>query len=167
MEKQFNKLEQRIVEVENPVPNLYMDKHKASTEYAELDSQLRHEKAKFEITKSRMDHKREEINHIINELNEKLNIKCSEISKLSEDNKLLKEKTDSQFNEVLSLKSQLSSMYLPTPQQNDQRFAKESFNNEGKTNKPTALLIWTSNTDRIDKNKLSTAVDITKSQHIH
>ncbi|CAC5393286.1 unnamed protein product [Mytilus coruscus] len=56
-----------------------------------------------------MDHKMEEIGHINNDLNVKLNIKCSEISKISEENKLLKEKTDSQFNEILSLK------YSPHP----------------------------------------------------
>ena len=64
-------------------------------------------KKKGEITKSRMDHKIEEINRINNELHEELNIKCSvKVSKQSEDNKHLK-KIDSQFKGVLSLKSQL------------------------------------------------------------
>ncbi|CAG2257866.1 unnamed protein product [Mytilus edulis] len=109
-----------------------------------------------------MDQKMEDINHINDDLKVKLNTKSSEMMKISEENKLLKEKTDSQFNEILSLKSQLSSMYLPTQQQNEQQFANGSFNNEGKSNKPTALFIGTSNTDRINENKLSTAVDITK-----
>ncbi|CAG2209756.1 unnamed protein product [Mytilus edulis] len=162
MEKQFNKLEHRIVELENQVHNLSMDKHKAATDYAELDSKFRIENNKFEIAKTRMDQKMEDINHINDDLKVKLNTKSSEMMKISEENKLLKEKTDSQFNEILSLKSQLSSMYLPTQQQNEQQFANGSFNNEGKSNKPTALFIGTSNTDRINENKLSTAVDITK-----
>ncbi|CAC5370016.1 unnamed protein product [Mytilus coruscus] len=49
-------------------------------------------------------------------------------------------------------------------QQNDQHFANGYYNKEGKSNKPTALLIGTSNTNRIDENKPFTAVDITKAK---
>ncbi|VDI42375.1 Hypothetical predicted protein [Mytilus galloprovincialis] len=81
-----------LAELENQVHNLSMDKHKAATDYAELDSKFRIENNKFEIAKTRMDQKMEDINHINDDLKVKLNTKCSEMMKISEENKLLKEK---------------------------------------------------------------------------
>jgi hypothetical protein len=70
----------------------------------------------------------------------------------------MKEKIDLQFSEILELKSQLSSMFIPTHSSQPTKRIDE----KPPKSKPTALLIGTSNIAGINAEKLSNHVDTTK-----
>lgn len=98
--------------------------------------------------------------------NERLREKCS--MQLADNEKmcscefrLLKEKCDSQFNEILSLKSQMSNAFFSNKGRDTSINGVATSNTESR--KPTALLVGTSNLNGIKPDKLSTSVDILKS----
>lgn len=75
--------------------------------------------------------------------------------------RLIKEKNDTQFNEILSLKSQLSNAFFSNKGEDTSVSGVATSNTESR--KPSALLLGTSNLNGIKRDKLSTSVDISKS----
>jgi len=81
--------------------------------------------------------------------------------KMSCEFRLLKEKYHTQFNEILSLKSQLSNAFFSNKGGDTSVSGVATSNTESR--KPTALLLGTSNLNGIKPDKLATYVDLSKS----
>lgn len=159
--KAVSQLENKIKDLQTEVQTLQLNKHKSANQYLELESE--HKVVKTKLLE--FNQKNENTIRILQDENRRLDDKfkseSEEAQKLREEIKKLRQSNDTQFEEIMSLKSQLSSMFNPAQYQPDASQTTENQHNRA-TSRPKALLIGTSNTQGINEARLLPEVDVTK-----
>ena len=162
----ITKLQAHVTDVEKQLFQMRTEKYNSAVEISRLESSLSIEKTKANSLEQTLNTKLRDLRSDNEHLIQKLQCKSEENDKLKDDNTALKNKVDEQFNEILSLKTQLSSMFLTKSTNSDVSKVERAASEErvGSVNhKPKALLIGTSNIKGIKEDKPSSDVDITKS----
>lgn len=170
---EVKKLQEHVKQLQTVNTSLQTEKFETAIEISKLQSQLKTDRMKREFTHIKLETNIRSLTEDNEMLQEKLCQQKGEFEKLMTDYKLLTEKCDSQFEENLSLKSQLSSSFgifsqkeaapddiIMTYKKPNEDLKKTTSNQEPK--KPTALLLGTSNISGIKPEKLSQYVDVTK-----
>jgi len=155
------KLKEHIKSLQDENLVLKTDKYETALQIAKIESRLESEKVRSETTHKKLELTLENIKEENENLREKLRIRNMEADKVTSEQKELKTKCDAQFDEILSLKSQISNC-LSTEQDVPLMNNSQSRNTKVKSRKPTALLVGTSNANYIKPNALSQAVDVKK-----
>lgn len=170
---EVKKLQEHVKQLQTVNTSLQTEKFETAIEISKLQSQLETDRMKRESTHIKLETNIRSLTEDNEKLREKLCQQKGEFENLMTDYKLLTEKCDSQFEENLSLKSQLSSSFgiisqkevapddiIMTYKKPNEDLKETTSNQEPK--KPTALLLGTSNISGIRPEKLSQYVDVTK-----
>ena len=164
-------LQDKVKHLQSVNSSLQKEKFETAVEISKLKSQLKTVKFQKESTHTKQETTIKSLTDDNENLREKICQQKSEYEKLMIDFKLLKDKCDTQFEENLSLKSQISNNFDCLNQREEptanisatyHKTNAEYKENHLEPRKPTALLLGTSNINGIRPEKLSQYVDVTK-----
>ena len=161
------KLNATIKQLQEENKSLQMDKFNSAIELSKVESQLQMEKHQHDMLKNK---RQTYMNSLLSEneiLREKLVRKTEECEHLSNEQKQLNEKLSVQFDDIITLKSQITNSVNANDR--DETVFREVYKHSSplKMDKPTALLIGTSNINYMKPDKLTRAVSVSKSTFSH
>ena len=151
-----------IKQLQEENKSLQMDTFNSAIELSKVESQLQMEKHQQDMLKNK---RQTYMNSLLSEneiLREKLVRKTEECEHLSNEQKQLNEKLSVQFDDIITLKSQIKNFVNANDR--DETVFREVYKHSSppKKDKPTALLIGTSNINYIKPDKLTQAVSVSK-----
>jgi chromosome segregation ATPase len=155
------KLRDKIKQLQEENTLLRTEKYETVVKISKLESELESAKIRNENSRTKLETSVRSLTDENESLREQLSMQQADNEIMSCDFRLLKEKYDTQFNEILSLKSQLSNAFFSNKGGDTSISGVATSNADSR--KPTALLLGTSNLNGIQPDKLSTSVDISKS----
>lgn len=139
-----------------------MDKFNSAIELSKVESQLQMEKHQHDMLKNKS---QTSMHSLLSEneiLREKLARKTEECEHLSNEQKQLNEKLLVQFDDIITLKSQMKNSVNASDRDETVFREVSKHSRPPKKDKPTALLIGTSNINYIKPDKLTQAVSVSK-----
>ncbi len=154
-------LEKEIQDLQEQVHTLRNEKRSIITENLQLESENEIIKSKIETNKKIHEDKLRVLQDENRSLKDRIQKERDGSTKLFKENEDLKKKSESEFTEIMELRTQLSSMFTPQKHQAANREASLYFEHKNKA-QPYALLLGTSNTEDINEEKLSPNVITTK-----